>query len=237
MEENSRVKPAKPVIMTVDDEPHVLNAVARDLQAHYRSDYRIVKAGSGSEALETALELKRRNTPVALFLVDQRMPEMSGVEFLEEAIRVHPEAKKVLLTAYADTDAAIASINAVGLDYYLMKPWDPPEERLYPVLDDLMDDWRATAPVPYDGIRVAGALWCASSHGVKDFLARSQIRTSGWTSKGTPRPGSWSSRRPESGLACRCSSSPTGPPWSARTSAPWPTRWGWPPRPSSRFMI
>jgi thioredoxin reductase (NADPH) len=103
------------------------------------------------------------------------MPAMSGIEFLESAIKLHPEAKKVLLTAYADTDAAIASINAVGLDYYLMKPWDPPEERLYPVLDDLMDDWRATAPVPYDGIRVAGALWCAHSHQVKEFLALSQI--------------------------------------------------------------
>jgi len=161
--------------MTVDDEPHVLNAVARDLQAHYQGKYRIVKAKSGDEALETVLEFKRRNAAIALFLVDQRMPAMSGVEFLEEVIKLYPEAKKVLLTAYADTDAAIASINAVGLDYYLMKPWDPPEERLYPVLDDLLDDWEATTPVPYDGIRVAGAQWCANSHGVKDFLARSQI--------------------------------------------------------------
>jgi thioredoxin reductase (NADPH) len=120
-------------------------------------------------------ELKQRNAPLALFLVDQRMPGMTGIEFLEEAIRFYPESRKVLLTAYADTDAAIASINAVGLDYYLMKPWDPPEERLYPILDDLLDDWLASVPVPYDGIRVAGALWCASSHGVKEFLARSQI--------------------------------------------------------------
>jgi thioredoxin reductase (NADPH) len=166
---------AKPIIMTIDDEPHVLNAVARDLQAHYQKDYRIVKAGSGDEALEAVQEIKRRNVPMALFLVDQRMPSMSGVEFLQEAIMLYPDAKRVLLTAYADTDAAIASINAIGLDYYLMKPWDPPEERLYPVLDDLLSDWLANVPVPYDGIRVAGTLWSANSHNVKDFLARSQI--------------------------------------------------------------
>jgi thioredoxin reductase (NADPH) len=166
---------AKPIIMTIDDEPHVLNAIARDLQAHYQSDYRIVKAGSGDEALEAVREFKRRNAPVALFLADQRMPSMSGVEFLQEAIKLYPESKKVLLTAYADTDAAIASINAIDLDYYLMKPWDPPAERLYPVLDDLLSDWLATVPVPYEGIRVAGTLWSASSHNVKEFLARSQI--------------------------------------------------------------
>ena len=165
----------KPIIMTIDDEPHVLNAIARDLQSQYRSDYRIVKAGSGEEALETVQEFKRRNDPIALFLVDQRMPSMSGVEFLEEAIKLYPETKKVLLTAYADTDAAITSINTIDLDYYLMKPWDPPEERLYPVLDDLLSDWVANVPVPYDGIRVAGTLWSASSHYVKEFLARCQI--------------------------------------------------------------
>jgi thioredoxin reductase (NADPH) len=166
---------AKPIIMTIDDEPHVLNAIARDLQAHYQRDYQIVKASSGGEALETVQEFKRRNTPVALFLVDQRMPEMSGIEFLEEAVKFFPDARKALLTAYADTDAAIASINAIGLDHYLMKPWDPPEERLYPVLDDLLSDWQASVPVPYDGIRVAGTLWSASSHNVKEFLARSQV--------------------------------------------------------------
>jgi thioredoxin reductase (NADPH) len=166
---------AKPVIMAIDDEPHVLNAIARDLQAHYQTDYRIVKARSGDEALEAVSELKRRNDAIALFLVDQRMPSMSGVEFLAEAIKLYPETKRALLTAYADTDAAIASINALGLDYYFMKPWDPPEEHLYPVLDDLLGDWLATAPVPYEGIRVAGTRWSASSHNVKEFLARSQI--------------------------------------------------------------
>lgn len=166
---------SKPIIMTIDDEPHVLNAVARDLQANYQQDYRIVKASSGEDALESVQEYKRRNSPIALFLVDQRMPGMSGIEFLEEAIKLYPEAKKVLLTAYADTDAAITSINTIDLDYYLMKPWDPPEERLYPVLDDLLSDWLASVPVPYDGIRIAGTLWSASSHNVKEFLARYQI--------------------------------------------------------------
>lgn len=166
---------AEPVILTVDDEPQVLNAVNRDLRQHYRSDYRIMKAGSGAEALEAVQQLKQRNTPLALFLVDQRMPNMSGTEFLAEARKYYPEARKVLLTAYADTEAAIASINTIGLDYYLMKPWDPPEQNLYPILDDLLDDWAATVSVPYDGIRVAGTLWSAASHSVKDFLARNRI--------------------------------------------------------------
>jgi thioredoxin reductase (NADPH) len=166
---------AEPVILTVDDEPHVLNAINRDLRQHYRSDYRIIKAGSGVEALAAVQQLKQRNTPVALFLVDQRMPTMSGTAFLAEAGKYYPEARKVLLTAYADTDAAITSINTIGLDYYLLKPWDPPEQNLYPILDDLLDDWAATVSLPYDGIRVAGTLWSAASHRVKDFLARNRI--------------------------------------------------------------
>ena len=161
--------------MTIDDEPQVLNAIERDLRTHYQRDYRIIKAGSGSEALETLRKIKQRNTPVALLLVDQRMPGMNGTEFLRQAIKLHPEVRKVLLTAYADTDAAIASINTIGLDYYLMKPWDPPEENLYPVLDDLLSDWLASVPIPYDGIRVAGTQWSASSHTTKDFLARNLI--------------------------------------------------------------
>lgn len=166
---------AKPIIMTIDDEPHVLNAIARDLHSQYAQDYRIVKAGSGDEALEAVQEFKRRGDAIALFVADQRMPSMSGVQFLEEAIKLYPDVKKVLLTAYADTDAAISSINSIGLDYYLMKPWDPPEERLYPVLDDLLSDWLAGVSIPYDGIRVAGTLWSAHSHFVKEFLARCQI--------------------------------------------------------------
>jgi thioredoxin reductase (NADPH) len=167
--------PAKPIIFTIDDEEQVRNAVERDLARHYRKDYRIMKASSGAEALDTLHRLRQRNDTIALFLVDQRMPEMSGTEFLAEALKEYPEARKVLLTAYADTEAAISAINTVGLDHYLIKPWTPAEENLYPVLDDLISDWEATATLPYDGIRVAGTLWSASSHNIKDFLARSQI--------------------------------------------------------------
>ena len=167
--------PAKPIIFTVDDEEQVRNAVERDLVRHYRKDYRIIKASSGAEGLDTVRRLKQRNDTIAVFLVDQRMPGMGGTEFLAEAMKDYPEARKVLLTAYADTDAAISAINTVGLDHYLMKPWTPAEENLYPVLDDLIEDWEATATLPYDGIRVAGTLWSAGSHAIKDFLARSQI--------------------------------------------------------------
>jgi len=165
----------KPIILTVDDEEGVRNAVERDLARHYRKDFRILKASSGAEALETIRQLRQRNDVIALFLVDQRMPEMTGTEFLAQACLEYPEARKVLLTGYADTEAAIAAINTIGLDHYLMKPWTPAEENLYPVLDDLISDWQATATLPYDGIRVAGTLWSASSHNIKDFLARSQI--------------------------------------------------------------
>lgn len=165
----------KPVIIAVDDEPQVLNAVSRDLRQQYRNEYRIISARSGSEALDAVRQLKQRNTPVALFLADQRMPDISGTQFLAEARQLYPDARKVLLTAYADTEAAIASINEVDLDYYLLKPWDPPEELLFPILDDLLGDWWATVPLPYEGIRVAGTLWSPASHGVKDFLSRNRI--------------------------------------------------------------
>ena len=166
---------ANPIIMTIDDDPQVLNAIERDIRSHYGREYRILKATSGAEALDTAKQLARRNDSVALFLSDQRMPEMTGSEFLGEVMSVYPQAKKVLLTAYADTNVAITSINDIGLDYYLMKPWDPPENNLYPVLDDLLSDWQATAEIPYDGIRVAGTMWSATSHEAKDFLARNSI--------------------------------------------------------------
>ena len=166
---------AKPMIITVDDEPQVLNAIERDLRKHYRRDYRIVKAGSGQDALAAVKQFKQRGNAVALFLADHRMPQMTGTEFLAEAIKYYPEARKVLLTAYADTEAAISSINEIGLDYYMSKPWDPPEEHMYPILDDLLSDWLATVPQPYDGIRVAGTLWSATSHTIKDFLARNRI--------------------------------------------------------------
>ena len=166
---------APPAILTVDDEPQVLNAIERDLRRKYRREYRILKAGSGAEALDLLQQLMQRNDQVALFVADQRMPHMNGTEFLDEARKLYPDAKKVLLTAYADTEAAINSINLIGLDHYLMKPWDPPDQNLFPVLDDLLDDWQATAEVPYDGIRVAGAQWSADSHRVKGFLATNRI--------------------------------------------------------------
>ena len=166
---------AKPIILSVDDDIYVLNAIVRDLQRHYGGEYRVVQAGSGGEALDTTRKLKQRNAPIALFLVDQRMPGMTGIEFLAKAVDFYPDARKALLTAYADTEAAIASINDIGLDHYLMKPWDPPEQNLYPVLDDLLSDWLATVQLPYDGIRVAGTLWSPHSHNVKDFLSRNRI--------------------------------------------------------------
>ena len=166
---------AKPIILSIDDEIQVLNAIVRDLQGRFGSKYRVMKATSGAEALETLRQLKLRNSPVALLLADQRMPEMEGTEFLTQAVKLYPEARKVLLTAYADTEAAIRSINEIGLDHYLMKPWDPPDQNLFPVLEDLLSDWLATVPVPYDGIRIAGTLWSPQSHNVKDFLARNRI--------------------------------------------------------------
>jgi thioredoxin reductase (NADPH) len=166
---------AKPAIMTLDDDSSVLNSVERDLRAHYGQEYRIIPINNGKTALEYLKRLEQRNETVALFLVDQRMPEMSGVEFLMEAIQTFPQAKRVLLTAYADTQAAIDSINEVGLNYYLMKPWHPPEKKLYPILDELLEDWKAHVRLPYDGIRIAGTLWSLPSHETKDFLTRHQI--------------------------------------------------------------
>lgn len=165
----------RPVILTVDDEPQVLNAVERDLRGHFRSEFRIMKAESGTQALDTVRQLKDREAALALFLVDERMPQMSGMEFLAEARDIYPDARKVLLTAYADTAAAISGINDVGLDYYLMKPWDPPEEKLFPILDELLADWTAGFRPPFQGIKVAGAGWSPASHEVKDFLSRNQI--------------------------------------------------------------
>jgi thioredoxin reductase (NADPH) len=166
---------AKPVLLTVDDDPEVLQAVARDLRREYGDRFRVVRADSGTAALDALKQLTLRNEAVALFLVDQRMPQMSGVEFIEQAIVLYPEAKRVLLTAYADTNAAIRAINSANIDYYLMKPWEPPEERLYPVLNDLLDDWQANFRSPFEGIRVIGDRWSPYSHQVKDFLARNQV--------------------------------------------------------------
>jgi thioredoxin reductase (NADPH) len=165
----------KPAILTVDDDPEVLQAITRDLRKQYGDRFRIVRADSGQAALEAVEQLKLRQNSISLFLVDQRMPQMTGVEFLEKASEIFPEAKRVLLTAYADTEAAIRAINIARLDYYLLKPWDPPEERLYPILDDLLDDWNAHFQPEFQGIRVIGDRWSPESHRIKDFLARNQI--------------------------------------------------------------
>src|SRR5947207_1102338 len=166
---------AKPVIWTVDDDPDVLRAVERDLRRHYGDRYKVISADSGMSALESVKQLKLRNEAVALFLVDQRMPRMSGVEFLEKAIELYPEAKRALLTAYADTDAAIRAINNVQIDHYLMKPWDPPEERLYGVVDDLLDDWQASFHPVFEGVRVIGHRWSPQSSEIRDFLGRNFV--------------------------------------------------------------
>jgi thioredoxin reductase (NADPH) len=165
----------KPVILAVDDDPQVLSAVARDLRRKYGEQYRILRADSGASGLEAARELKLRHEPVALFLVDQRMPAMNGVAFLSEAMTLHPDAKRVLLTAYADTDAAIDAINTSRVHYYLLKPWDPPEETLYPVLDDLLTDWSDSYRPAFSGIRVVGDRWSPLSYTIKGFLARNHV--------------------------------------------------------------
>jgi thioredoxin reductase (NADPH) len=166
---------SKPVIWTVDDDPNVLSAVERDLRRQYGDRYKVISADSGASALEAVKQLKLRNESVALFLVDQRMPQMSGVEFLEQAIALFPDAKRALLTAYADTDAAIRAINTVHIDHYLMKPWDPPEERLYGVVDDLLDDWQASYHPAFEGVRVIGHRWSPLSNEIRDFLGRNFV--------------------------------------------------------------
>jgi thioredoxin reductase (NADPH) len=165
----------KPVLLTVDDDPEVLRAIERDLRGHYAQQYRVMRADSGSAGLATLRELKARNNPVALLLADQRMPSMDGVGFLAQAMDLHPQAKRALLTAYADTNAAIDAINEARIHYYLMKPWDPPEEKLFPALDDLLHDWNSQFRPPYEGIRVLGTRWSSRSYELREFLARNQV--------------------------------------------------------------
>ena len=160
-----------PIIFCIDDDAQVLRALTRDLKSRYRHEYRIISTAAVQEGLESLTELRNKGMSVALFLTDQRMPEMEGVAFLEKAIKIFPDAKRVLLTAYADTRAAIEAINAVQLDYYLIKPWDPPEEKLYPVLDGLLDDWQNTFRPVFSGIKVIGNQYSELSYNIKDFLA------------------------------------------------------------------
>jgi thioredoxin reductase (NADPH) len=166
---------SKPVILSIDDDPDVLAAVTRDLRRRYRKDYRVLGAESGEAALEVLAELRARGTPVALLLSDQRMPGMDGVTFLSRATEFAPDAKRVVLTAYADTDAAIGAINRSQVHYYLVKPWDPPEERLFPVLDDMLGDWKASFRPGFGGLRVVADRWSARGHAVRAFLARNQV--------------------------------------------------------------
>ena len=166
---------SKPVILAVDDDPLVSAAVARDLRSRYGADYRIVRAASGPEALAALAKLALSDQPVALIVADQRMPQMTGIEMLQQARGHAPGAKYLLLTAYADTDVAITAINDIGLDYYLLKPWDPPEEKLYPVVDELLDDWRRANPDRTSEVRVVGHRWSDRSHDIKMFLARNYV--------------------------------------------------------------
>ncbi|WP_299189657.1 response regulator [uncultured Aquimarina sp.] len=161
----------KPIIFALDDDPQVLRAVTRDLKSEYRKEYRIMSTESANDALEALIDLKKKNEVIALFLVDQRMPEMLGVEFLQQAKKLFPNAKKVLLTAYSDTEAAIKAINDVQLDYYLTKPWSPPEEKLFPTLNDLLDTWLVNFQPEFDGIKVIGYQYSPKSHDIKDFLS------------------------------------------------------------------
>jgi thioredoxin reductase (NADPH) len=165
----------RPVLLIVDDDQNVLKAIERDLRPQYGSRFRILKTDSGQKALELVKQLKLRNEALALLLVDQRMPNMSGVVFVEQAMNIFPDAKRVLLTAYADTEAAIRSINKAKIDYYMMKPWDPPQEYLYPILDELLDDWWASFKHPFEGIRIIGLRWSPKSYEVKYFLARNGV--------------------------------------------------------------
>lgn len=166
---------AKPVLLTVDDDSDVLHSIERDLRRQYAQHYRIVSAGSGTAALDLLRRLQRRNEPLALLLVDHRMPQMTGIEFLKHALQVYPDAKRVLLTAYADTDAAIQAINEIKLNHYLLKPWTPPENNLYPVLDDLLDEWQAAFRPAFEGIRLLGTRWSPQSYALREFLARNHV--------------------------------------------------------------
>ena len=166
---------SKPTILTVDDDAQVSAAIARDLSSRYASEYRVVRTTSGAQALSVLARLALRDQPVALIAADQRMPSMTGIELMEQSRTHAPGAKLLLLTAYADTDVAITAINEIGLDYYLLKPWDPPEDRLYPIVDDLLGDWRRANPVRTSEVRIVGHRWSERSHDLKTFLARNHV--------------------------------------------------------------
>jgi thioredoxin reductase (NADPH) len=165
----------KPILLSVDDDSDVLRAIERDLRSQYGAEYRVLGSDSPESALDILKQLKVRNDSVALLLADQRMPKMDGVQFLQQAMRIYPDAKRALLTAYADTSAAISAINDAGINYFFLKPWDPPTERLYPQMDDMLDDWQASYKPSYDGIRVLGTRWSPRCYELRDFLARNHV--------------------------------------------------------------
>ncbi|HET7872268.1 MAG TPA: response regulator, partial [Terriglobales bacterium] len=166
---------AKPILLSVDDDADVLRAVERDLRSRYGAEYRVLASDSPESALDLLKQLKVRNDSVALLLADQRMPRMDGVGFLQEARQIYPEAKRALLTAYSDTNAAISAINEANINYFFLKPWDPPEEHLYPQLDDLLDDWQAGYRPAFQGIRVLGTRWSPRCYELREFLARNHV--------------------------------------------------------------
>ena len=183
----------KPILLTVDDDPGVSRAVARDLRRRYGAEFRVVRTESGGQALETLRDLKLRGEVVAVMLADHRMPEMTGLEFLEEAMDLFPRARRALLTAYADTEAAIEAINVVDLDHYLLKPWDPPEEKFYPVVDKLIELWRVSDEQPIRETQVVGHRWSAQSHEIRDSSRTTRCATGG-TRATSPRGGGCSPR-------------------------------------------
>src|SRR6201981_2431019 len=165
----------KPILLSVDDDSDVLRAIERDLRSQYGAEHRVLGSDSPESALDILKQLKVRNDSVALLLADQRMPKMDGVQFLQQAMRIYPDAKRALLTAYADTSAAISAINDAGINYFFLKPWDPPTERLYPQMDDMLDDWQASYRPAFEGIRVLGTRWSPRSYELRDFLARNHV--------------------------------------------------------------
>ena len=237
-EEAERVR--RPAILAIDDEPTVLAAVSRDLRRRFGEDYRIVRASSGQDALALLKEMRTRGDDVALMVSDQRMPGMEGTEFLTRARKIYPEAKRTLLTAYADTQAAITAINDVDLDYYLLKPWDPPEEQLYPVVEDLLQTWQAgAAMLASSGVRIVGHRFSKETHDLRDFLARNRVpgrwydverdpeaQAAAGGGRTCPRTGSRSrsSRTARCSSARPCSSSPSG---SGSRSRPRPITTTW----------
>ena len=225
-------EPRRATILAVDDEPTVLAAVARDLRRGFGEHYRILRAGSGPEALELLTEMRRRGEMLAMIVADQRMPGMEGTELLVKARQIYPEAKRVLLTAYADTQAAIAAINEVALDYYLLKPWDPPEEQLFPIVQDLLTTWEAGAALEAGGVRVIGHRFSKETHELRDFLARNRrSRDAGWSVERDSEARELLHRSPGCPrIACRWSCWRTAPCSSARRCSSSPSASASPPR-------